>query len=87
MALFADVEDDPLSSDNFDPFANSMPSKDKTANLSEASPSSLFNDGSDDDDLFKTKQKEETNNSRFTPDVFDVVSPVFWLLLAGFRQF
>ena len=68
MALFADVDDDPLSSDNFDPFANSLPSKNKTANITKTSSSSLFDDGGDGDDLFKAKKKEETCTSSLFDD-------------------
>ena len=40
MALFAEVDDDPLSNDSYDPFANSLPSKKKKDTKNEGDTSS-----------------------------------------------
>ena len=62
MALFAEVDDDPLSNDSYDPFANSLPSKKKkdAKNKGDTS-SSLFGNGGDDedDDVFALKKNKE----------------------------
>ena len=63
MALFADDEDDPLSSENYDPFAKSIPTKKNEASTS------LFNDDDDaDDDLFKTRKPTKKENDLFADD-------------------
>ena len=63
MALFADDEDDPLSSENYDPFAKSIPTKKKEAS------SSLFNDDDTDDvDLFKTRKPTKKKNDLFADE-------------------
>lgn len=63
MALFADDEDDPLSSENYDPFAKSIPTKKKEASTS------LFNDDdTDDEDLFKTRKPTKKNNDLFADE-------------------
>ena len=67
MALFAEVDDDPLSNDSYDPFANSLPSKKKkdTKNEGDTS-SSLFANGGDDedDDVFALKNNKEKVSSK-----------------------
>ena len=72
MALFADDEDDPLSSENYDPFAKSIPTKKNEASTS------LFNDDDDaDDDLFKTRKPTKKENDLFADDDEEGDLPTF----------